>query len=465
MNRALIVLQLNEVNPEVLLRLVARGCLPNFQALLQRHPMVTTAVDEHGDNLEPWIQWVTAHTGLERSEHGAVHLSDAQHQPMRQVWDLLEEAGVACGLVSPMNASSQGFTGQFFIPDPWSTRNVTHPASLAPIHRFIAERVHRHHASLEIESSPVDFVRALRRAGVGVSSLAALVRCYLQARVDPRAAWRVPAALDALLWRLTLSLHRKHATRYTSVFLNAVAHYQHHYWTAHEPEHWAPRHPGLFAQPNLLAQAKLRPGDDPMTHGLVVYDQILGEAVAEVGAEGVMVMTGLSQVPFEGDSQGEGFCLYRPFDHQRLMVALGLGHVEVAPLMSRDMMLHGLTAAQQVEVSELLSSMTLNGRALFSCTPESGGRLFCKVAYTVVARPDDRVCWSRQGQARHVRFGDHFQLITFKTGGHHAHGFLLADPSWTDGWLQQGVLPLSSFPGLVAKGMGVSVPQSMRLAA
>lgn len=465
MTRSLIVLELNEVNPEVLLRQVAAGRLPNFQALLQHHGMVTTEVDEQGEHLEPWIQWVTAHTGLERVEHGAVHLSDSQHRAQRQLWDTLAEAGVSCGVVSPMNATSLGFSGQFFIPDPWSTRNATYPSSLTPIHRFIAGRVHDHHVSTRAGIGAFDFLRALRRAGVGMPALSALALTQLRAMVDARARWRVPAALDALLWQLTRALRQRHRTQYTSVFLNAMAHYQHHYWTAHEPAHWSVRHPGMFAQPNAMAQVRLRDGDDPLAHALAVYDRIVGEAVAEAGRDGVMVMTGLSQVPFEGDEHGEGFCLYRPLDHRRLMAALGLGHAEVAPLMSRDMMLHGLSHAQQAEAAQLLSGVQLNGRRLLACSHEDGGRLFCKVDYTVAARPDDQVSWSAGGQTHHLRFGDHFHLITFKTGGHHPHGFLLASPVWTEGWLQRGVLPLSSFPSLVAQGMGVSAPKPMRQAA
>src|SRR5262245_44372945 len=63
------VLELNEVSPGVLRRLIDTGYCPNFKRLRRSHVWLETSAYETYPNLEPWIQWVTVHTGLTQAEH------------------------------------------------------------------------------------------------------------------------------------------------------------------------------------------------------------------------------------------------------------------------------------------------------------------------------------------------------------------------------------------------------------
>lgn len=57
--------------------------------------------------LEPWIQWVTAHTGLTFEQHNVFRLGDIADKDIPQIWEYLETNGISVGAVSPMNANNR----------------------------------------------------------------------------------------------------------------------------------------------------------------------------------------------------------------------------------------------------------------------------------------------------------------------------------------------------------------------
>jgi hypothetical protein len=456
----LIALEFNEVNRAVLERMIAAGKLPNFSRLLQTHRTVETVADEEYQNLEPWIQWVTVHTGKTQAEHGAFNLSDVQHKNLEQIWDVLERRGVACGVVSPMNARRGALTKGFFIPDPWSVSHDAHPAQAVGIYDFIADKVRSHNVTLEKGRSKLAFVADCLKIGLPLSSLGRLGLAYIRARLNPKLKWRLPAEMDEFLFAVTLTLRRKFKTKYTSVFMNSVAHYQHHYWTSHDPGYWGEKYPALFAQRNPVAERNLRSGDDPIEYGMRMFDRVLGRAVEAAGAESVMVITGLSQVPFVGYENQSGFYLYRPRDHEALLSALGVFPERIAPLMSRDAMLYFASEAGRTAARLRLQSAHVDGHPVFLCTEEDELRLFVKVSFTWHAA--DNATIEAEGVAPgSVRFSDHLLLITFKTGHHSKDGLLLAPKSVLGGVSHSMPLPLRAVPSLIFKALDVNEAEQM----
>lgn len=448
----LMVLEFNEVNRQILDRMVARGQLPNFAKLMSAHAVVETAVDEEYEKLEPWIQWVTAHTGKSQAEHRAFNLSDVEHTKLVQIWDVLERQGIACGVVSPMNARRGELRKGFYIPDPWSTSRESYPEVAADIYSFLAERVQSHNITLEGRSSKLKFAISCLSLGVPFSAMARLALGYLQSKVDKTSKWKLASELDRFLFELTLTLKKKFNTQYTSVFLNSVAHYQHHYWTSHDAEYWRKQYPILFKQRNPVSDRNLKSSDDPIAFGLEAYDAIVGKAIDAVGIDSVMVMTGLSQVPFEGYSKEAGFYLYRPIDHDRLFAALNVEVDRVAPLMSRDVMLYFTSEERRARALKQLRSVRVKEHDLFLCTEETDNRLFCKVIYSYDS--DQTFTIDGDGiQPGAIRFHDHLLLITFKTGHHSPSGTLICPKALIAGRSTSQPMPLQAVPGLVFRAM------------
>ena len=72
--RKVILLELNEINWPVVDKLISQhgpDYLPNFRRLRERGSWATQVAVERPPYLDPWITWVTLHTGVPREVHGA----------------------------------------------------------------------------------------------------------------------------------------------------------------------------------------------------------------------------------------------------------------------------------------------------------------------------------------------------------------------------------------------------------
>ena len=72
---------------------IAVGELPNFKNFLSKNKLIKTHSEKEYHLLEPWIQWVTVHTGLEFEDHKIYRLGDGEDQE-ENIWNKLEKKGV-----------------------------------------------------------------------------------------------------------------------------------------------------------------------------------------------------------------------------------------------------------------------------------------------------------------------------------------------------------------------------------
>src|SRR5688572_24064360 len=121
-----LLLELNEVSFDYVRAYIERGELPTFKYLLDTYGCSETTSEERYEELEPWIQWVTVHTGKALAEHGVFRLGDiGRLNGVEQIWERLErERSVRVGAISPMNAENRISRG-FFVPDPWTSTPAT----------------------------------------------------------------------------------------------------------------------------------------------------------------------------------------------------------------------------------------------------------------------------------------------------------------------------------------------------
>src|SRR5688500_13078564 len=124
----LILLEFNELTPSLMFRFLREGQLPNFKRLHDESQVFTTDAEEEGEDLNPWVQWVTIHSGLSAAEHGISRLSDGHTLRVKSVWDLLSDAGYRVWVCGSMNANYGWPLRGFFLPDPWSSGARPYPA-------------------------------------------------------------------------------------------------------------------------------------------------------------------------------------------------------------------------------------------------------------------------------------------------------------------------------------------------
>lgn len=92
-----VLLELNEINFSFVTQ-YGPEALPQLTAFASRHGLRRTLAEQLDEELEPWIQWVTVHTGLDYASHGVFRLGDIAHTELRQIRKS-SRPNTACALV------------------------------------------------------------------------------------------------------------------------------------------------------------------------------------------------------------------------------------------------------------------------------------------------------------------------------------------------------------------------------
>ena len=249
--RAVIVLEFNELSPVLMQRFIDAGHLPGFRRLRDEAGIWTTDAGERPPFLEPWIQWITVHSGQRYAEHGVFNLDEGHRASAPRIWDVLSAAGLdswICGSMNVAAARRASGAGSSPIRGPPTCRR--RPDALLPYFDFVRRHV------LEYTNEQVPVTNADRAALRGLHGTARTLR---HDRMGHRAAARGRAARARapggggrlLLDRLQFDLFRWHWRRarpaFSTFFLNSTAHFQHFYWRNLEPERFSVR-PGADEQ-------------------------------------------------------------------------------------------------------------------------------------------------------------------------------------------------------------------------
>ena len=96
--------------------------------------------------------------------------------------------------------------------------------------------------------------------------------------------------LDFLIHLVHLHFYKKKKPHFSSVFLNAGAHIQHHYFYNTKFIDNLPKNPNWYINPN----------SHPINDMLEVYDKILGDYIKlSKNGKCLLIATGLRQVPYD----------------------------------------------------------------------------------------------------------------------------------------------------------------------
>ena len=406
MNRKLILIELNELNFDVVREyLVAGDCFPNLQRLLTSESR-TTSGESHYHLLEPWIQWPSVHTGMTFDEHNIFRLGDVAIKKPTQIFEILERNGLTVGAVSPMNAVNELEQPKYFIPDPWTDT----PSDGSIVSRMLTRALQQ---TVNDNSKGLITVKSLFSLDISFIVLVRprkyfrLVKKALNTRKRP---WRKALFLDRLLHEMHLTLFQRHRPNFSTIFFNAGAHIQHHYF--------------LNAASKLVGEASnpswyVASPEDPFRDMLVEYDEILGDLFDLIGTE-TLIATGLTQTPVK-----EGMFYYRLRDHNQFFVELGLPITKISPRMTRDFLIscENSTHAQVVE-SALASIITRDGSKLFGEVDNRGSDLFVVLDYSREITEDTQVLLGDEWR----RLIDDVVFVAVKNGEHNSKGFAFFSP-------------------------------------
>jgi len=398
----LLFLELNEVNFEYVEHYARRGELPAFARLFSANGYVRTRSEDVYDQIEPWIQWITVHTGKPYSEHGVFRLGDGPQAGLRQIWDELAERGLKVGAFSPMNAPAVA-DAAFFVPDPWTRTTVTAPALMRRAYMAICQAVGDNAQGTIAPRSVFQLLLGLVRYGRFKNWPA-----YLSEGVSGlREHWPRAIFLDRFLADCFMHLWRKTRPDFATLFLNGAAHIQHH-CMFNSPAYRGPhRNPAWY-----LPQTS-----DPVLGIYRLYDGLLRDCLELSDRPRVMIATGLHQDPMD-----EPVFYWRLRDHAGFLKRIGCKFVSVEPRMSRDFLVNCADAAQCGQVAAVLASgKAPDGIPLFELD-NRGSSLFVTLSYPHEITAGFRAQFTRASiddLSREVVF------VAIKNGHHNGIGYFL----------------------------------------
>jgi hypothetical protein len=430
----LLLIELNEVNFDFVRRYIARGELPTLAGLISEHGLSETTSESEYEHLEPWIQWVTAHTGKTFAEHGVFRLGDIIERDYEQIWETLERAGLTVGAISPMNAKNRTNAAAFFVPDPWTRTTVTGDRSLHLLSQALAQAVSEN-ASSRIDAASYAKLLGGLAAHFRLSTFGGLARLALGKRSSP---WYGAMFLDRMLADVFVRQWRRHQPNFASLFLNAAAHIQHHYMFSS----------AVYDGPNKNPDWYLPRGKDPLLDIYRVYDDIVKDMLALPGNPRVMLATGLHQDPYPSE-----LYYYRLTNHAEFLARLGIAFESVIPLMSRDFTITFPTASDCAGAGETLKDVLApDGTPVFS-VDNRGQTLFVMLTYPKEIRRG--FVPTRNGHPL-WDMSDDVAFVALKNGEHNGIGYFLDTAA--KGGSQPSRFALTELPERIAAALGVARP-------
>lgn len=420
MTRPILSLELNELCAPLLERWMADGSLPNFRRLHRQSHVFETQADTHSpEELEPWIQWYSIHTGLAYDQHHVFRLTDGRSASHRDIWQAVTDHGSAVMNFASMNARPFATAGSLYVGDPWSEQGDAFPPELNIYNRFVGHNV-REYSNAENRLSASDYAAFLRFALTHGLSPATVLRITSQLageKLGSTGSHARVAILDALQYDVFAHYYRRIRPRFASFFANSVAHLQHSYWRHMDPDAFTVKpDPGEI---DRYASA--------IRDGYVAMDAMVGRFIDLAARHDALIVfqTALSQQPFARYEAQGGQHFLRLRDHKGFLGHCGIVTRSADPTMTHQYMLRFDDQAQRAAAKARLEAFLLaDGYQVFATRDDGNADALyfgCQISWVI--DPETPVSDTSTGETYSIG-SLLYAMEGVKSGCHHPSGSL-----------------------------------------
>ena len=397
----ILVLELNELCPPILNRMMDAGDLPNFRKLHDSADVYVTHTDD--PTLEPWVQWPSFHTGQPESVHGAQELDEGHIIQTPRIWDRLAETGVDSIVFGSMNADSAHKDTVFLVPDPWSAGVRPSDPAYDAFHKFISFHVaeHTNPNARPTRADALNFVKFMLGHGLSLKTITtAMSQIAGEKTSSGDRKWRRALVLDWMLWDVFANTWSSRRPKFATFFANSTAFLQHRYWRHMEPDAYQ-------VKPSEREMADFGDAvEDSYRH----MDTIVGKAFDLVGPSGRIVLaTALSQ---EANTRYEhigGKFVYRPHSFKDLFAwAGGPQPTSFEPVMTHQAWASFASEDAAIEAEATLDALQSNGKTIMEWR-RTGNRVMFWCGLISRTEPGFELTHAKTGKS--IAFDDLFMLV------------------------------------------------------
>lgn len=449
----MIVLEFNELSPALMDTFIEQGHLPNFRKLREGSQVFTTVAEEVAPNLDPWIQWVTLHSGLSFDEHGIFHLGDGHKLAVKSLWDLIASEGKTVWVCGSMNIKYDSPFRGAVLPDPWTVGMKPFPAELEPYYLFVQRNV-QEYTNDRVPLSKGDYLRFLKfmvTHGLSTRTVQSIVSQLWSERRTGKGKWKRATILDKLQRDVFLSYFKNLRPAFSTFFLNSTAHFQHAHWRNMDPEPFK-------IKPTDADQAEYQ---HAVRYGYEEMDRIVGDIVAAAPANAVIVMaTALSQQPCLIYEDIGGKTFYRARTFQPLIEFAGItGCQKVEPVMSEEFHLRFANERDAIDAAARLSALRVDGRPAMQ-VERRGTNVFSGCIIYSQLEHDVMLQAGENGKSTPF-FRLFYQVESLKSGMHHPDGILWVRVPGTQPNVSPEKVSLRDVPPTILSLFGIEKPAYM----
>lgn len=404
MDKKIILVGLNEINFEYVESYIKMGYLPNFKKIFNDYGYQYTTSEKTYELLEPWIQWVTIHTGKTYEEHQIFRLGDiVEHPHLKQLWNLAEEKGLSVAAISPFNARNDLKNPLFFVPDPWTKTKISGSPLLQDLGKAVAQAVNDN-AQEKIDTSSIF---AFLKGAIKYIPISKIFH-YLTIISKIKKPGAKAIFLDSFLADIFMNEWKNTKPDFSSLFLNTGAHVQHHYMFNSKA------YTGKFENPEWYCPKNY----DPLLEVLKNYDSVLGELLTLNTR--LFILTGLHQKPHEHLT-----FYWRLKDHKESLKTMGIEIFdEVLPRMSRDFLINCSSEVDAKNAQTLLESYTSKKENMPIFTVDNRGKsLFIELTYSNDVNDTFEMFSSLTQKTLHLK--PLIAFVAIKNGEHDGIGYFI----------------------------------------
>lgn len=398
----LALIELNEINFDLVKEYINNGEELNSFSYIIENNLYTTQSETRYELLEPWIQWPSIHTGLSYDEHRVFRLGDFIKSDKKQFFEIVEKAGFSVGAISPMNATNKLNNPAYFIPDPWTDTKSDESFTSKHLSNAISQAVNDNSKSrITLKSFFTLFFSFILL--VDPKRYFKLLKYAYSSIAKP---WRKALFLDLFIHEVHKKLFSKKNPNFTTIFFNAGAHIQHHYFF-----NSSKINSKELVNPEWYISSK----HDPILDMLKIYDEILNDYLSMSNVD-LIIATGLSQKPYEKIK-----FYYRLSNHKNFLKMLNINYKNVEPRMTRDFLISFNSSTEALKYEKFLKSILVNDEErMFNEIDNRGEDIFVVLTYPHEIKEDTFI----QINNKKVYLKEHINFVAIKNGEHQSKGFV-----------------------------------------
>ena len=357
----MILIELNEFSTDLFAKAVDSMDLPMIERVLSMQWTKTTTPDkEERHGLDPWVQWVSVHTGKPSSIHGIEHLGDISRLQEKQIWEILNERGFSVGIWGAMNAKFFEHPHcLFFFPDPWTVTENTHPSELnelLALPRYYSKNYLKLNF-VEFARSSISLLKFLLRPTI-FKKLFFHITLFANTLIRNGLKNYVLFSLFDVINATIYSIYKqKYNPDFSIIFLNSIAHAQHHHWTS---------------------ETKI---SKELRCSIQLIDIVLSIIFeSRTNDEDIVVLNSLSQIRSYDTSEDY---LYRQKDPEMFLNRAGIKYKTVEQLMTNDALVFFDSEHNTSHAFQALSNATVGKARIFDVKMynDNPNKLFYQLDY------------------------------------------------------------------------------------